>query len=119
MAFAMEARLQKILPKPFVIMAYADSINRQYKMQNSLPFSITTTNHSMTNKKFAAFIVTYNRPDILMDTIQKMLDQTRPPDKLVIVDNNDNDDTKNKAAQMFPGVEHIKVGHNSGFAGGG
>ena len=88
-------------------------------MQNSLPFSKTTTNHSMSNKKFAAFIVTFNRPDILMDTIQKMLDQTRPPDKLVIVDNNDNDDTKNRAAQMFPGVEHIKVGHNSGFAGGG
>jgi glycosyltransferase involved in cell wall biosynthesis len=73
----------------------------------------------MSEKKFAAFIVTYNRPDILMDTIQKMLDQTRPPDKLLIVDNNDNDDTKNKLAQLYPNVAHVKVGHNSGFAGGG
>ncbi|HEX6431465.1 MAG TPA: glycosyltransferase [Niastella sp.] len=73
----------------------------------------------MSNKKFAAFIVTFQRPDILMDTIQKILDQTRPPDKLVIVDNNDNDETKNKLSQLYPGVAHIKVGHNSGFAGGG
>lgn len=73
----------------------------------------------MSDKKFAAFIVTFNRPDILMDTIQKMLDQTRPPDKLLIVDNNDNDDTKNAAAKLYPQVAHLKVGHNSGFAGGG
>jgi glycosyltransferase involved in cell wall biosynthesis len=74
---------------------------------------------NMSDKKFAAFIVTFNRPDILMDTIQKMLDQTRPPDKLLIVDNNDNDDTKNAAAKLYPQVAHLKVGHNSGFAGGG
>jgi glycosyltransferase involved in cell wall biosynthesis len=73
----------------------------------------------MSDKKFAAFIVTYNRPDILMDTIQKILDQTRPPEKLLIVDNNDNDETRNKLAQLYPGAAHIKVGHNSGFAGGG
>lgn len=73
----------------------------------------------MNNKMFAAFIVTYNRPDILMDTIHKCLHQTRPPDKLLIVDNNDNDDTKNKLSQLYPGVAHLKVGHNSGFAGGG
>jgi glycosyltransferase involved in cell wall biosynthesis len=73
----------------------------------------------MSEKKFAAFIVTYNRPDILMDTIQMMLDQTRPPDKLLIVDNNDNNDTKNKLAQLYPNVAHLWVGHNSGFAGGG
>lgn len=73
----------------------------------------------MSNKKFAAFIVTYQRPDILMDTIQKILDQTRPPDKLLVVDNNDNDETRNKLSQLFPDVAHLKVGHNSGFAGGG
>lgn len=73
----------------------------------------------MTNKKFAAFIVTYNRPDILMDTIEKCLNQTRPPEKLLIVDNNDNDDTKNNLAQLYPDAAHLKVGHNSGFAGGG
>lgn len=73
----------------------------------------------MSEKKFAAFIVTFNRPGILMDTIQKMLDQTRPPDKLLIVDNNDNDDTKNAVAILYPQVAHLKVGHNSGFAGGG
>ena len=73
----------------------------------------------MTNKKFAAFIVTYNRPDILMDTIEKCLNQTMPPEKLLIVDNNDNEDTKNKLAQLYPNAAHIMVGHNSGFAGGG
>jgi glycosyltransferase involved in cell wall biosynthesis len=73
----------------------------------------------MSTKKFAACIITYNRPDILMNTIQMMLDQTRPPDKLLIVDNNENDETKNKLTQLYPNVAHIKAGHNSGFAGGG
>lgn len=73
----------------------------------------------MKSKKFAAFIVTYNRPDILMDTIQKMIDQTRPPDKLMVVDNNDNDITKNRLAQLYPEVEYMKMSYNSGFAGGG
>lgn len=73
----------------------------------------------MSNKKFAAFIVTYNRPDILMDTIQMMLDQTRPPDKLLVVDNNDNDITKNRLAKLYPEVEYLKMSYNSGFAGGG
>jgi glycosyltransferase involved in cell wall biosynthesis len=71
------------------------------------------------DKKFAAFIVTFKRPDILMDTIEKILGQTRRPDKLLIVDNNDNDDTRNKLQQLYPNVAHIKVGHNSGYAGGG
>ncbi|WP_205509184.1 glycosyltransferase [Longitalea arenae] len=73
----------------------------------------------MSNKKFAAFVVTYQRPDILMDTIEKMLNQTRPPDKLLVVDNNDNDETKNRLAQLYPNVAHIKMSYNSGFAGGG
>jgi len=40
----------------------------------------------MANKKFAAFIVTYNRAEILMDTIQKIMSQTLPPEKLLIVE---------------------------------
>lgn len=73
----------------------------------------------MNNKKFAAFVVTFRRPDILMDTIKEILSQTRPPDKLLIVDNNDDDITKNKLAELYPNVEHVKTGYNSGYAGGG
>jgi GT2 family glycosyltransferase len=73
----------------------------------------------MNNKKFAAFVVTFRRPDVLMDTIKEILSQTRPPDKILVVDNNDNDDTKNKLAETYPDVAHIKVGYNAGYAGGG
>jgi GT2 family glycosyltransferase len=73
----------------------------------------------MNSKKFAAFVVTFRRPDVLMDTIKEILSQTRPPDKILVVDNNDNDDTKNNLAKMFPQVAHLKVGYNAGYAGAG
>ncbi len=73
----------------------------------------------MSDKKFAAFIVTFNRPGYFDGYHSKRCSiETRPPDKLLIVDNNYNDDTKNAAAKLYPQVAHLKVGHNSGFAGG-
>jgi len=72
----------------------------------------------MNNKKFAAFIVTFNRAEILMDTIHKILTQTLPPEKILVVDNGATDETKQKLAELYPEITHFKMGYNAGPAGG-
>jgi GT2 family glycosyltransferase len=72
----------------------------------------------MSTKKFAAFIVTFNRAEILMDTIHKILTQTLPPEKILIVDNGTSDETKKKLDELYPELAYIKVGYNAGPAGG-
>jgi glycosyltransferase involved in cell wall biosynthesis len=44
--------------------------------------------------EFTGFIMTYNRTDILEETINTVLSQTYPPEKILIVDNGDDDKTK-------------------------
>jgi GT2 family glycosyltransferase len=72
----------------------------------------------MSTKKFAAFIVTFNRAEILMDTIHKILTQTLPPEKILIVDNGTTDETKKKLDELYPEVEYLRMGYNAGPAGG-
>jgi GT2 family glycosyltransferase len=72
----------------------------------------------MSTKKFAAFIVTFNRAEILMDTIDKILTQTLPPEKILIVDNGTTDETKKKLDELYPQVTYLRMGYNAGPAGG-
>jgi GT2 family glycosyltransferase len=68
--------------------------------------------------KFAAFIMTYERPDILPDTISKILAQTVAPEKILIVDNSASRDTEQLIAAMAdPRLQYHRVGYNSGPAG--
>ena len=67
---------------------------------------------------FAAFIMTYKRVHILETTIDKILNQTYPPQKIVIVDN----DPANSASVIiskFPNhsISYHSIGYNSGPAG--
>ena len=41
----------------------------------------------MTKPTWATFITTFDRPDVLASTIRTVLDQTVPPDVLLVVDN--------------------------------
>lgn len=72
----------------------------------------------MSTKKFAAFVVTFNRAEILMDTIDKILTQTMPPEKLLVVDNGSTDETKKKLDELYPQVAYLRMGYNAGPAGG-
>jgi len=68
---------------------------------------------------FCGFIITYNRVDILPDTINKLSQQTLPLQYLLIVDNSDNDETAQWYAQQnITWLHYYKVGYNSGAAGG-
>ena len=68
---------------------------------------------------FAAFIITYQRSDILQGTIQSLLKQTYPPAEILIVDNSPDDVTERLIKKLnIPEVNYHQVGYNSGPAGG-
>lgn len=67
---------------------------------------------------FAAFVMTYERPEILLKTISRLQSQTFPPKLILIVDN-----SESLAAQaavqnlLSPKIMYFRVGFNSGPAG--
>ena len=68
--------------------------------------------------KFAGFIMTYERPNILKDTIDKVFSQTVFPEKLLIVDNSFTYDTQELISTINnPKILYHRVGYNSGPAG--
>lgn len=70
------------------------------------------------NSKFAAFIMTYERPAVLSNTIAKLLNQTYAPCKILIVDNSLTSTTRRLVAKLNNSrIEYINVGYNSGPAG--
>ena len=68
---------------------------------------------------YSLFIITRNRPSILKKTIEEIFNQTLPPKTILIVDNSDNEDTKEMFQQTNDiRLQYHKVGYNSGPAGG-
>lgn len=69
--------------------------------------------------RFAAFIITFNRPSILAKTISVLLEQTIVPEKILIVDNSTNTQTRKLiAAQRDKRIDYHDNGGNRGPAGG-
>lgn len=70
------------------------------------------------NIKFAGFIITYERSDILRETIHKVFSQTLPPQKILIIDNSESDCTRLLVASIGDSrLDYYKVGYNAGPAG--
>jgi glycosyltransferase involved in cell wall biosynthesis len=68
---------------------------------------------------WATFITTFNRPDVLAETIRRVLDQTVPPDVLLIVDNGTDPGTEEVARAVGdPRIVYERTGDNLGSAGG-
>lgn len=65
-----------------------------------------------------AVVVTWNRRDLLAESLRSVLDQTQPPDHVVVVDNASDDGTADLLSAEFPGVQTIRTTHNIGGAGG-
>lgn len=69
-------------------------------------------------KGLAAFIMTYERPDIVLATVESLLQQTLPPDRILVVDNSESTATAEVISNFgHPRVEYFRVGFNSGPAG--
>lgn len=70
------------------------------------------------SNSFAAFIITYERPAILNQTIETILSQTLPPSKILIVDNSISFDTHEIIQGLdSPLIIYHRVGYNAGPAG--
>ena len=68
--------------------------------------------------KFAAFIMTYERPAVVINTIRKIFEQTLPPQKVLVVDNSETSQTSAALKAMAdPRIEYLRVGYNAGPAG--
>jgi len=67
---------------------------------------------------FAAFIMTYERPQEVLRMIDRLLGQSRPPEKILVVDNSTTFDTYDAVLRLNDTrVEHVRTGYNAGPAG--
>jgi GT2 family glycosyltransferase len=69
-------------------------------------------------ERVAAIVVTHNRCDILAATIDAVLEQVRPPDTIVVVDNASTDGTAEQLAPRFPTVRWLRLPENLGYGAG-
>ena len=72
----------------------------------------------MSQPRVVAVIVTWNRRELLAESLSAVADQTRPPDRLVVVDNASTDGTAELLTDRFPMLEVVRTARNIGGAGG-
>ena len=65
-----------------------------------------------------AVVVTYNRRDLLLESLAAVLAQTRAPDKVIVVDNASEDGTAAAVRDRFPAVHLAGLRRNSGGSAG-
>lgn len=68
--------------------------------------------------RVVAVVVTYNRRDLLVESLEAVAGQTRAPDHVVVVDNASTDGTAELVRERFPEVELLALRANTGGAGG-
>ena len=68
--------------------------------------------------RVAAVVVTYNRRDLLLESLAAVHGQTRPPDAVIVVDNASADDTAAAVRKNYPAVQLAELARNTGGAGG-
>lgn len=67
--------------------------------------------------RFGAFVITYRRPDALRRTLEALLGQTRPPDRVLVIDNGGGGARAVAAALGNGALETVVAGENLGPAG--
>jgi rhamnopyranosyl-N-acetylglucosaminyl-diphospho-decaprenol beta-1,3/1,4-galactofuranosyltransferase len=68
--------------------------------------------------KVAAVVVTYNRRDLLLESLAAVGGQSRAPDVTIVVDNASEDGTPAAVRDAFPSAQLAELKRNSGGAGG-
>jgi glycosyltransferase involved in cell wall biosynthesis len=67
--------------------------------------------------KLAAFVMTYRRPQTVVETVAAIMDQTRKPDLIGVFDNDPAAGAGEKLKAMFPGIHYAPMPGNLGPAG--
>ena len=66
----------------------------------------------------SAVVVTYNRLPLLRECLTALAEQTRPPDRVIVVDNASTDGTPEAVRSEFPAADLLALPENVGGAGG-
>ena len=72
---------------------------------------------SLAPRRVAVVIPNWNGAAFIARTLLAVLAQTRPADRVVVVDNASTDDSYDVIARDFPSVEIVRLHRNTGFAG--
>ena len=59
--------------------------------------------------RVTAVVVTYNRRDLLLESLAAVLAQDRAPDAVIVVDNASGDGTAAAVRAKFPAVRRLRV----------
>ena len=70
------------------------------------------------NTSVCAVIVTYNRAPLLRECLEAVLGQSRPPDRVLVLDNASTDETPDVLAAHDAAVEVLRLPSNEGSSGG-
>ena len=68
--------------------------------------------------RVVAVVVTWQRLDLLRESLGALRSQTRPPDAVVVVDNASTDGTAEAVAAEHPTADLVRLARNTGGAGG-
>ena len=66
----------------------------------------------------SAVVVTRNRRALLVECLAALATQSRPPDRIIVVDNASTDGTVELLKERYPEVEVLVLASNQGGAGG-
>jgi len=69
-------------------------------------------------ERIAAVVATYNRCQWLRGCLSALLKQTRPLDRIIVVDNASTDETPKMLAESYPQVTVLRLNKNAGSSGG-
>ncbi|CAK1242651.1 glycosyltransferase [Fructobacillus fructosus] len=69
-------------------------------------------------KKVSAIVVTYNRLDLLKQSIEALLNQEYKLSHIIVVDNNSENDTKEYLESLGDKIDYLRLPENIGGAGG-
>ena len=68
--------------------------------------------------RVTAVLVTYNRRELLLESLAALYAQSRPPDEVIVVDNASTDDSAAAVRTKFPAARLAVLDRNTGGAGG-
>jgi rhamnopyranosyl-N-acetylglucosaminyl-diphospho-decaprenol beta-1,3/1,4-galactofuranosyltransferase len=69
-------------------------------------------------ERICAVIVTFNNAGMLEELLNDLHLQSRPPDRMILVDNASRDQTESMVKSNYPAVEYVRLHENLGSAGG-
>lgn len=69
-------------------------------------------------RRLAAIVLNFRTPDDTVMAVRSLLASTRPPDDLIVVDNDAGPGCRAQVAGLHPAVRYVSAGSNLGFSGG-